>query len=336
MANNYGDPRYTDESFVWQMLTDAIVIAEREPQEEIELFVKPSDIIKSAIKDSAGSIHYKYSPSKSVGWMECAAYMDRATQWGGSKEPAIRGTFAHYILERLMLVLGLAHSDGSETYTEDELTDLSWFVYKRPDLVSPHGMASVSAAITLADSVRQSSGFDWWVELLFTDDRITDVNTGKTLLGGSIDLLHIDPMGKHIRVYDLKTGKNKVHPKSWQLKLYMMLTVYNLFIRGNKTKEIMEILYHLGLNDLGDYHDFTFEVGVVQDGKYDSILHTGDDIDNMYKSVIIQESKIKRYEKLGLKMLKGTPNDEVECMKYPDLFEPNEQCRFCSGCYKRD
>lgn len=336
MANNYGDPRYTDESFVWQMLTDAIIDAENVECSEIELFVKPSDVIKAAISDSAGSVHYKYSPSKSVGWMECAAYMDRATQWGGSKEPAIRGTFAHYILERLMLILGLAHDDYDWPYSQDELTDLSWFVYTRPDLVSPHGMASVAAAITLADSVRQSSGFDWWVELLFTDDRIKDFKTGKTLFGGSIDLLHIDPINKHIRVFDLKTGKHKVHPKSWQLKLYMALTVYNLFIKDNRTKEVMGILQHLGLGNLGDYHDWKFEVGVVQDGKCDSILFTGDDIDNMYKSVIIQESKIKRYEKLGLKMLVGTPNDEVECRKYPELFEPNEQCRFCSGCYKRD
>lgn len=338
------DARFTNETFVWNYLIDEIKDVEN-TDEYIErygdsLIVKPETIINDAWESNRASSHYKFSPSKSPGWAICAAYMDRAVQWNGSREPAIRGTFGHYILERLLLALGLSETEISESEAKklsDELPTLMWFLYERPDLVIKTGVPAILAAIKYADEIKVDTGFGWWSELSFCNPTITDEDGG-VVFGGSIDMLHVDPIGKVIRVLDLKTGKHMVSPESWQLRCYGMLTVFNLQ-RGSKEPTVTTVTARMaerfGSEDIiGDPNDYRFIIGVAQAGKIILTEYSYSDIMAFEGIVKQQIIRVDEYKREGLRLMKGTAGGDEECKKFPHLFERNPQCRFCSGCYK--
>lgn len=261
--------------------------------------------------ESDGATHCFFSPSKSNGWATCPAYLDRAKQWDGSKEPAIRGTIVHHFLSKVINYL------KAGVYSR-EMDWVTAFVLQNPDWISEQGVASVMALLNRVLEL----GIENAQSEVFLLSPTLGVPNKNMRFGGSIDVLHItesdSPSGAKyadVHIYDLKTGKNPVSPNSWQLKCYALLVRDYLM-------ETRPYLDHC-----------TFTLGIAQDGKvYEH------DLSNV-KTQSVEFVKIKRamhcYSEVYLKNhLNVEINDEVDS-GFPECFNTCPYCRFCRGCYKR-
>ena len=181
-----------------------------------------ADEIFKAKHDSDKAVHCFFSPSKSNGWVSCPAYLDRAKQWDGTKEPAIRGTIVHHFLSRAIEYL----KSGKYSREFDWITAI---VFQRPDWLSETG---VNSAIALLKRVVELGINDTQSEVFLLSPELGTPNKNLRF-GGSIDILHIKekegPSGAmyaDVHIYDLKTGKNPVVPNCWQLKCYALLVTF--------------------------------------------------------------------------------------------------------------
>ena len=268
-----------------------------------------ADEIFKAKYDSDKAVHCFFSPSKSNGWVSCPAYLDRAKQWDGSKEPAIRGTIVHHFLSRAIEYL------KSNLYSR-EFDWITAIVFQRPDWISEPGVASViellKRVIELGVENVQSEVF-----IMSQDIGVPNKNLR---FGGSIDVLHImekkDADGTKyadVHIYDLKTGKNQVSPNCWQLKCYALLVRDMLMSKGSA------------------YCEFT--LGIAQDGKI--LEHPFFNLQTQAEAFIRIKRAIDIYQKVYIaNHLNVEVNDEVDS-GFPECFEPCSYCRFCRGCYKR-
>ena len=270
-----------------------------------------ADEIFKAKRDSDKAVHCFFSPSKSNGWVVCPAYLDRAKQWDGTKEPAIRGTITHHFLSRAIEFLK----------TEKYCREFDWIaalVFQRPDWLSVPGVESVLALLKKVIELG-TDGVLSEVFLLSDDLGIPNKNLR---FGGSIDVLHIkeckDLDGRkygEIHIYDLKTGKNLVSPDSWQLKCYALL-VRDWLV---KTKGF-------------DYCNFT--LGISQDGKIKESPFVNQQTQS--EAYVRIKRAMHIYETEYLENHLNVDICDGRDMEYPMCFNPCPYCRFCRGCFKRD
>lgn len=271
-----------------------------------------ADEIFKAKFDSDKAVHCFFSPSKSNGWVACPAYLDRAKQWDGTKEPAIRGTIAHHFLSRAISYL------KSNKYAR-EFDWITALVFQRPEWLTEPGIASVLAllkrVIELGTSHTQSEVF-----LMSPDLGIPNSNKR---FGGSIDILHIEerkspagPLYADVHIYDLKTGRNPVSPNCWQLKCYALLVRdWLLETRGY----LSHCEFTLGISQDGRVSEFDFSNTKTQAEAFMTIKRAM----GIYQTVYLKN-------RLNVEI-----NDEVDS-GFGECFNPCSYCRFCRGCYKRD
>lgn len=268
--------------------------------------------IFKAKKDSDDAVHCFFSPSKSNGWVSCPAYLDRAKQWEGSKEPAIRGTIVHHFLSRIIGYM------KSNKYSR-EMDWVTAFVLQRPSWISDIGIRSV---ISLLKKVIELGVDDVQSEVFLLSPDLGMPNRNLRF-GGSIDVLHIKELESpteakyaDVHIYDLKTGKNPVSPNSWQLKCYALLV----------RDWLLETRPHLA------YCSFT--LGIAQDGQV--IEHDFSNVQTQHEAYVSIKRAMKCYTDVYLKnRINVEINDEVDS-GFPECFNPCSYCRFCRGCYKRD
>ena len=268
--------------------------------------------IFKAKKDSDDAVHCFFSPSKSNGWVSCPAYLDRAKQWEGSKEPAIRGTIVHHFLSRIIGYM------KSNKYSR-EMDWATAFVLQRPSWISDIGIRSV---ISLLKKVIELGVDDVQSEVFLLSPDLGMPNRNLRF-GGSIDVLHIKELESpteakyaDVHIYDLKTGKNPVSPNSWQLKCYALLV----------RDWLLETRPHLA------YCSFT--LGIAQDGQV--IEHDFSNVQTQHEAYVSIKRAMKCYTDVYLKnRINVEINDEVDS-GFPECFNPCSYCRFCRGCYKRD
>lgn len=271
-----------------------------------------ADEIFKAKHDSDKAVHCFFSPSKSNGWVSCPAYLDRAKQWDGTKEPAIRGTIVHHFLSRAIEYL----KSGKYSREFDWMTAI---VFQRPDWLSETG---VNSAIALLKRVVELGINDTQSEVFLLSPELGAPNKNLRF-GGSIDILHIKekegPSGAmyaDIHIYDLKTGKNPVVPNCWQLKCYALLVRDWLL----ETREhISHCTFTLGIGQDGKVQECDFGNTQMQSENYMKIKRAM----HLYNDVYLKN-------KLNVEI-----NDEVDS-GFPECFNPCPYCRFCRGCYKRD
>ena len=269
-----------------------------------------ADEIFKAKFDSEKGVHCFFSPSKSNGWVTCPAYLDRAKKWEGSNEPAIRGTIVHHFLSR-----AIEYLKSKKNFVE--LDFISHIVFQNPEWLSVPG---VNSALELIKKVIEL-GIDETQSEVFILSPTLGIPNKNLRFGGSIDVLHIKEhesndkrIWAHIHIYDLKTGKNIVHPNSWQLKCYALLVRDFLL-------EVKPYLSHL-----------IFTLGIAQDGKISEYEFSDEQIQSS------EFVKIKRamncYDKVYIgNRLNVEINDELDS-GFPECFNPCSYCRFCRGCYK--
>lgn len=270
-----------------------------------------ADEIFRAKKDSDNAVHCFFSPSKSNGWVSCPAYLDRAKQWDGTKEPAIRGTIVHYFLSRIIGYM------KSNKYSK-EMDFVTAFVLQRPEWISEPGVASV---IALLSKVMELGVDNVQSEVFLLSPKLGIPNKNMRF-GGSIDVLHIkeceSPSGvtyADVHIYDLKTGKNPVSPNCWQLKCYALLV----------RDWILETRPHI--------NHCTFTLGIAQDGRI--LEHDFSNVQTQSEAYIQICRAMFIYETVYLKNhLNVEINDEVDS-GFSECFNPCSYCRFCRGCYKR-
>ena len=271
-----------------------------------------ADEIFKAKKDSDDAVHCFFSPSKSNGWVSCPAYLDRAKQWDGSKEPAIRGTIVHHFLSRI-----IGYLKGNK-YSR-EMDWVTAFVLQRPEWISDIGVRSV---ISLLKKVIELGVDDVQSEVFLLSPDLGMPNKNLRF-GGSIDVLHIKECESttgakyaDVHIYDLKTGKNPVSPNSWQLKCYALLV----------RDWLLETRPHLS--------HCSFTLGIAQDGQV--IEHDFSNVKTQFEAFINIKRAMLCYSNIYLKNhLNVEINDEVDS-GFPECFNPCPYCRFCRGCYKRD
>lgn len=268
--------------------------------------------IFKAKKDSDDAVHCFFSPSKSNGWVSCPAYLDRAKQWEGSKEPAIRGTIVHHFLSRIIGYL------KSNKYSR-EMDWVTAFVLQRPSWISDIGVRSV---ISLLKKVMELGVDDVQSEVFLLSPDLGMPNRNLRF-GGSIDVLHIkeleSPTGAKyadVHIYDLKTGKNPVSPNSWQLKCYALLV----------RDWLLETRPHLA------YCSFT--LGIAQDGQV--IEHDFSNVQTQSEAYVTIKRAMKCYTDVYLKNHLNVEISDERDSGFSECFNPCPYCRFCRGCYKRD
>jgi hypothetical protein len=269
-----------------------------------------ADEIFKAKFDSDNAVHCFFSPSKSNGWVECPAYLDRQKQWDGSHEPAIRGTITHHFLSRAIGFL------KEKVYSRkfDYITSL---VFQNPDWLTEDGVRSVIALLARVLEL----GIDHASSEVFI---MSDVlgNPNKNLrFGGSIDVLHVVPKKDlngtdyvDVHIYDLKTGKHIVSPDCWQLKCYALLVRDFYVDRG-----------------IASYCNFT--LGIAQNGNVKEVEFINQQ--KQAEAFVRIKRAMVGYETYMKQNLNIAINDEVDSA-FPELFKPCPYCRFCKGCYKRD
>lgn len=265
------------------------------------------DEIMKAKLDSKNAVHCAFSPSKSNGWVVCPAYLDRSAQWGGSPEPAIRGTIVHHFMSR---VINLLKTATAEKRYPKELDMIMCGVFSRPEWLSPIG---VSSARALIKKLLELGIGDTESEVFIMSPTYGDPNKNLRF-GGSIDALHIKGDGKsaEIHIYDLKTGRHPVSPDCWQLKCYALLVQERLVKEG--------------------YKDFKYTMGIAQDGRLSefSPLNRKHIEDKFIKIIETMDVYRDVYLKNGLNV---EINDERDS-GFGECFNPCSYCRFCKGCYK--
>ena len=271
-----------------------------------------ADEIFKAKHDSDKAVHCFFSPSKSNGWVSCPAYLDRAKQWDGTKEPAIRGTIVHHFLSRAIEYL----KSGKYSREFDWITAI---VFQRPDWLSETG---VNSAIALLKRVVELGINDTQSEVFLLSPELGTPNKNLRF-GGSIDILHIKekegPSGAmyaDVHIYDLKTGKNPVVPNCWQLKCYALLVRDWLL---ETRKHISHCTFTLGIGQDGKVQECDFGNTQTQSENYMKIKRAM----HLYNDVYLKN-------KLNVEI-----NDEVDS-GFSECFNPCPYCRFCRGCYKRD
>lgn len=271
-----------------------------------------ADEIFKAKYDSDNAVHCFFSPSKSNGWVSCPAYLDRAKQWDGTKEPAIRGTIVHHFLSR-----AIGYLKGKEYSRQfDWITAI---VLQRPDWLSEAG---VNSALALLKKVVELGVDDTQSEVFLMSPDLGMPNKNLRF-GGSIDVLHIkecespsEEMYADVHIYDLKTGKNPVSPNCWQLKCYALLV----------RDWLLETRKHIS--------HCTFTLGIAQDGRI--LEHDFSNVRTQFEAFVTIKKAMHIYTDVYLKnRLNVKINDEVDS-GFQECFNPCPYCRFCRGCYKRE
>lgn len=255
-------------------------------------------IMGEAISESIDAVHCELSASSSVGWGDCAAYQWRKQKWNGSKEPSTIGTIIHFVMSEILIRI----IKGDEL--KDERFDaLMWLLKNGGEYLNEPGIKSVWKILNLVTSNPDTT---WNSEVFICYDKIS-IPKLSMRFGGSIDLLGIDTARKIITVIDLKTGKNVVHPDSWQLACYAMMSKdYFGYIK--------------------DFSEYKFVCGISQNGSIQSETFT-------YKELADKEDHIKdQVKKIEFAYDNGISTTDKNDMKYPDLFKSNKCCRFCKGC----
>ena len=181
-------------------------------------------------------------------------------------------------------------------------------------------MPGVNSALELIKKVIEL-GIDETQSEVFILSPTLGIPNKNLRFGGSIDVLHIKEhesrdkrIWAHVHIYDLKTGKNIVHPNSWQLKCYALLVRDFLM-------EVKPYLSH-----------FVFTLGIAQDGKISECEFSDEQVQSS------EFVKIKRamncYDKVYIgNRLNVEINDELDS-GFSECFNPCPYCRFCRGCYK--
>lgn len=262
-----------------------------------------ADEIFRAKFDSDNAVHCFFSPSKSNGWAVCPAYLDRAKQWGGTKEPAIRGTITHHFLSKCVNML------RGEKFSR-ELDTIMSEVIQKSDWLSPAGVDSVR--VLLSRCIDLGIGKTW--SEVFLISPTLGIPNKNLRFGGSIDILHIKANydgSADTHIYDLKTGKHVVSPNCWQLKCYALLV-----------KEFFKFKHH------------NFTLGIAQNGKlseysFSNLQEQQDAFDHIKEAMDIYNE-----EYLGNRL--NVDIDDAKDMEHDCCFQPCQYCRFCKGCFKRE
>lgn len=262
------------------------------------------DFLWDSVRSSEQSIHCFFSPSKSPGWFHCPAYLDRATQWTGSSEPALRGTMCHAVMESLILVI-----TGQKTLPQNELDSLITLV-REPEVLSTAGLKSVSTGLTLVARLIEEGAVvipEAFLIARDTEMSIDGIPEAGKYFGGSVDILAANKDKKTLYVYDLKTGKNVVSADSPQLRCYAVLAVANRMpcIVGK---------------------DWNVKVGIIQNGIIDECEYTAKELSDFCDELMGKMEIYKEYSKC---VANGFKNIEE---RLPQAFKPNKCCRFCAGC----
>ena len=270
------------------------------------------DEIFKAKFDSDNAVHCFFSPSKSNGWVPCTAYLDRAKQWDGSKEPAIRGTIAHHFLSKMINNIKAKLFDPIDLHT--------YYVFRSPQWLSEPGIDSAKELLCKCAAL----GFDNVESEVFLMSDNFGIPNKNLRFGGSIDVLSIikdteehEKPWFRVWIYDLKTGKHVVNPNCWQLKCYALL-VWEKIAKDNGFKEDDEfyVEFTLGISQNSTVREYWF----------------GDPEEQQKAFVKIHDAftRYKKYLKHNLNV--GIDDERDSC--FPDCFCPNDYCRFCRGCYK--
>lgn len=258
-----------------------------------------------SVRESERNIHCFFSPSKSSGWFHCPAYLDRATQWTGSSEPALRGTMCHAVMEHLILAML-----GDKTLQQNELDSLITLI-REPNALSRVGLQSVEAGMNVVAKL-MNDGAKVTPEAFLTArdcgwEEIEGYPEQGKYLGGSVDILAANPKTKTLYIYDLKTGKNAVSPDTPQLKCYAVLAVLN--------KAPCAIS-----------KDWNVTVGILQNGTVLEDTMTAYQLSDFGDKLVEQMKIYKEYSAMS-----AMGERDLES-KLPEAFKPNKCCRFCSGC----
>lgn len=270
-----------------------------------------ADEIFAAKRDSDKAVHCFFSPSKSNGWVPCPAYLDRAKQWEGTKEPAIRGTIVHHFLSRAIGYLKANKYSRQFDWT-------TALVFQNPDWLSEPG---VDSALALLKKVIELGTDGVLSEVFILSDDLGMPNKNLRF-GGSIDVLHIkerkdDDGTKYgeVHIYDLKTGKNSVSPDSWQLKCYALLVRDWLA----KTRGFAYCNFTLGIS----------QDGIIKESPFTNLQRQAEEFMAIKRAMKIYSDVYLAND------LNVAVNDEKD-REFQLCFNPCPYCRFCRGCFKRD